>query len=195
MPILKPTDIRGKVTYLGINTDRDATLESASLEQVTASFAGFADDSHRGLTRPSCVRVRLQYPQGTEIRNTRQVTVLSSEELASVADEMGLPGPIRPELVGANLILEGIPDLTLIPPCSRLIFESGVAIGIDMENGPCKYPAEVIDSHYPGLGMSFPKHALHKRGVTGWVDREGVIAVGDVCRLHIPPQRIYPHAA
>lgn len=194
MSMLKPTDIYGTVAFIGVNRDRNAGLESLSVGRVSAGFAGFEADSHGGLTRPSCVRVRRQYKEGTEIRNTRQVTVLSGEELADIATSMGLPGPIRPEWVGANLVLEGIPSLTMMPPASRLIFENGAAIGVDMENGPCKYPAEIIEQHHPGLGLSFPRHAQHKRGVTGWIDREGEIALGDICRLHIPPQRLYEPA-
>ncbi len=186
MSTLKPTKIWGTVTYLGINPDRDGGLESQSLNAVSATFAGFAGDSHGGLTRLACVRVNRQYDKGTEIRNTRQVSILSAEEMTAIAGAMGLPEPLKPEWIGANLILEGIPDLSALPPASRLIFENNTAIGVDTENGPCKYPAEVIERHHPGLGLSFPKHAQHKRGVVGWIDREGEIALGDRCRLHIP---------
>ena len=29
--------------------------------------------------------------------------------------------------------------------------------------------------------------------ITAWVERPGTIRVGDRCRLHVPPQRLYPH--
>ena len=193
--MLKATEIRGEITFLGINRDRAETLATESLQHVEAGFDGLADDSHGGAVRPACVRVRAQYAKGTPIRNTRQVTVLSEEELAEIAAAMGLPGPIRPEWVGANIVLKGIPALTQMPPASRLIFEDGAAVGVDTENGPCRHPAQIIDQHHPGLGMTFPRHALHKRGVTGWIDRTGTLAVGMRCRLHIPPQRPYPGIA
>ncbi|MEM1383022.1 MAG: sulfurase [Pseudomonadota bacterium] len=193
MPIVSPTGIAGRIAYLGVVRDRRETLCSAPLEEVGLTFEGFAGECHGGLTRPSCTRVRAQHPvKGTEIRNTRQISILSLEELAVIADGLGIPY-LRPEWVGANLVLEGIPDLTLIPPASRLVFGSGVVITVDVENGPCRFPAEVIEGHHPGHGKAFPKVAATRRGTTGWVERPGTLALGDACRLHAPPQRLYPH--
>lgn len=193
MPILMPTAIVGRVAGLYVNSDRDANLESSARDQVTASYAGFEGEDHGGLTRPSCSRVKLQYKRGTEIRNTRQISILSREELDAVASEMGLD-VIEPEWVGANLILEGIPTLTQLPPSSRLIFAGGASLVVDMENGPCRFAAEQIEQHRPGKGMSFAKIADGRRGVTGWVEKTGDIALGEEVRLHIPPQRLYEPA-
>ena len=96
--------------------------------------------------------------------------------------------------VGANLLLSGIPDLTLLPPSSRLIFSSGASLVVDMQNAPCAYPGKVIDEHHPGKGKGFPRAAIDRRGLTAWVEREGSIATGDNVELHIPPQRIYAPA-
>ncbi len=193
MPILKPTKIIGRVEALLFNPDREATLEKGRVEEVRATYAGFDGDCHSGLTRESCVRVKAQYAEGTEIRNTRQISVLSQEELAQVADKMGI-SEIEPEWVGANLLLSGIPDFTFVPPSSRLIFSGGAALVVDMENGPCKFPGDVIEEYHPGKGGLFANKALGKRGVTCWVEREGQIRVGDDVALHLPPQRIWEHA-
>jgi hypothetical protein len=193
MPILMPTQIEGQVSGLYVNSNLTENLESSPLERVVAGYAGFEGEDHGGLTRASCSRVKLQYPKGTEIRNTRQISILSREELEAVAAEMGLD-VIAPEWVGANLILEGIPTLTQLPPSSRLIFEGGASLVVDMENGPCRFAAEQIDKHRPGKGMSFAKVAAGRRGVTGWVEKPGEITVGESVRLHIPPQRIYEPA-
>jgi len=193
MPILMPTSIIGEVTGLYVNGDREKDLESAARAQITANYEGFEGEDHGGLTRPSCSRVKLQYDRGTEIRNTRQISILSSEELDAVAIEMGLD-KIEPEWVGANLIFSGIPDLTQIPPSSRLIFEGGVSLVVDMENGPCRFAAEQIEIHRPGKGKSFAKVAAGRRGVTSWVEKPGVIKTGENARLHIPPQRLYEPA-
>lgn len=194
MPILRKTDITGRVAALLGSPDREPTLEKQSVESVQATYVGFEGDCHGGLTRKSCVRVRQQYPVGTEIRNVRQISILSVEELAEVARTMDIP-EIKPEWVGANLLVAGIPDLTQIPPSTRLIFPSGASLVIDMENGPCKYPGEVIEQYHPGHGVRFPKAALGKRGVTAWVEREGEIRNGDTVEVHIPPQRIWQPAA
>jgi hypothetical protein len=190
MPILKKTDITGRVAAVLTRPDNAETLEKIRSERVRVTYDGFDDDSHATLTRASCVRVRQQYEIGTEIRNVRQISVLSAEELAEVAVTMEIPH-VKPEWVGANLLVVGIPDLTQIPPSTRLIFESGAALVIDMENGPCKYPGAVIEGYHPGHGSGFPKAALNRRGVTAWVEREGEIAEGDAITVHIPPQRIW----
>lgn len=193
MPILRPTNIQGRVEAVLVNPDRDATLEKGRVDEVRATYEGFEGDCHSGLTRGACVRVKAQYAKGTEIRNTRQISVLSAEELGEVADMMGISG-IEPEWVGANLLLSGIPDFTLLPPSSRLIFDSGASLVVDMENGPCKFPGDVIEEYHPGKGGLFANKARGKRGVTCWVEREGVIRSGDKVALHIPPQRIWEHA-
>lgn len=194
MPILTPTDFTARVVYLGVVLDRETTLESEPRTTLELTFDGPAGECHGGATRPSCSRVKLQYPRGTEIGNARQLSILSAEELAQTASDMGIDA-IRPEWMGANIVVEGLPDFTAIPPSSRLIFDSGASVVNDMENGPCKYPAEVIETHHPGKGLSMPKHGRGRRGICGWVERPGVVTLGMALRLHIPPQRLWAPAA
>lgn len=191
--MLTPTDLYATVTYLGVVRDRAVTLCSEPLDAVEAGWQGLAGECHGGLTRPSCSRVLKQYPaRGTEIRNTRQVSILSAEELAAIAGDLGIPR-LAPEWLGANLVVGGIPEFTTVPPASRLIFEGGAVLAIDTENGPCRFPAEVIEGHHPGHGLAFAKVARGRRGVTGWVERPGTIRLGERARLHVPPQRLYAH--
>lgn len=191
--MLTPTAIYGTVTGLFINRDRAASLESEAVAEVIASYEGFDGEAHSGMTRGSCSRVMRQYhPRGTEIRNTRQITILSQDELAEIARRLSVP-TVKPEWLGANMVLSGVPDLSMLPPSSRLIFEGGASLVIDIENGPCKYPAEIIESHHPGHGLDFPKKARGLRGVLAWVEKTGTIKAGEQARLHIPPQRIYGH--
>ncbi len=193
MPILSELPIRGRVSYLGVVRDRDVTLCSDPLDRVEVDLGGLKGEWHGGLTRPSCGRVTNQYPRGTKIRNTRQVTILSMEELAATAAAMDLP-EIKPEWVGANLVLQGVPNLTKLTPNTRLMFEGGVCLTVDLENGSCRFPAEVIEEHHPGKGMRFAKCALGRRGLTAWVEKTGEIAVGEEVRVFLPPQRIYAPA-
>lgn len=175
-----------------VNQDRDTGLVSTPVNAVDVGFEGFAGEDHGGLTRRSCSRVKAQWPKGTTIRNTRQITIISDQELAEISTAMGLDEPVDPSWVGANLVLRGIPQLTQLPPSSRLIFDGGLGLVIDMENGPCRLPGAVIDQHYPGKGKLFPKAALGRRGVTAWVERTGGLSVGERGWLHVPPQRLYP---
>lgn len=192
MPALKPTDFTATVTYLGFVPDRDASLRSHSLTEATLTWAGIKGEAHGGVTRPSCSRVLSQHPRDTEIRNVRQLSVLSVEELSEIAAQIGLDG-FDPAWVGASLILEGIPDFTHVPPSSRLQAPSGATLVVDMENRPCVLPAPVIEADAPGAGKLFKPAAKNKRGVTAWVEREGRIAVGDVLTLHIPDQPAWAH--
>lgn len=191
MPVLIPTEITGAVRYLGHVPDREADLASAALEDVMLTFAGVGTEAHGGETRPSCSRVVSQYPKGTEIRNTRQLSIVSAEDLAAIADAMEIPA-LDPAWIGASLMIEGIPNFTLIPPSSRLQFASGATVTVDMMNAPCHLPAPVIDRAHPGIGGRFKTAAKHRRGITAWVEREGTVALGDEVRLHIPDQPAYP---
>lgn len=192
MPALIPTDHIGTITWLGLVPDRDAALQSQPVDRLTLTFAGPAGEAHGGLTRPSCSRVTAQYPRGTPIRNTRQLSVLSAEDLAAIAAAMGLPA-LDPALVGASLVIEGIPDLTHLPPSSRLQAEGGATIVVDMENRPCQLPARPIEAQHAGFGARFKAAAQGRRGFTAWVEREGDLRLGARMRLHVPDQRAWAH--
>ncbi len=190
MPALAPTDITGEVVWIGYVPDRGAALTSASVQEAQLTFAGIPGEAHGGETRPSCVRVRSQYPEGTEIRNVRQLSVVSAEELAEIAADCGLK-QLNPALIGASLVIKGIADFTHLPPSSRLQFSDGSSIVVDMENRPCHLPAKPINADHPGAGEKFKLAARDKRGVTAWVEREGMIRLGDAVRLHVPDQRAW----
>jgi MOSC domain-containing protein YiiM len=191
--LLTKLPFQGTVALLLANPDRDSGLEKQPVHEALMTFAGMAGDCHGGLTRKSDSRMLKQYKRGTQVRNSRQLSILSAEELAEVAARMKIPA-VKPEWVGANMVVRGIPDLTLLPPSTRLQFPSGAMIVVDAENHPCRYPADVIARHHPEAEMGFVKAAIHKRGVVGWVEAEGLIRTGDAITLWVPPQRLYAHA-
>ncbi|KAA2314120.1 MOSC domain-containing protein [Pseudooceanicola sediminis] len=190
MPALMPTEYTARVTWIGVVGNRDAALASSALKSVQALFDGPVGESHGGLTRPSCSRVLKQHPRNTEIRNVRQFSIISAEELAEIAHRMEL-AELDPSLLGATLVVKGIPDFTRVPPSSRLQGPDGVTLTVDMENRPCTLPARVIEDAMPGYGKRFKPASLGRRGVTAWVEREGTISVGDEMRLHIPDQPVW----
>lgn len=192
MSALKPTTFIGKITWLGVVANRDAALESASLPSLRATFAGPEGEAHGGLTRPSCSRVLGQYPRNTEIRNTRQFSILSAEDLAAIAADMGLD-TLDPALVGATMVIEGIPDFSHLPPSSRLQGANGATLVVDMNNRPCTLPARPIETRHAGFGKRFKPAANARRGITAWVEREGVFTIGEEVRLHVPDQPIWAH--
>ncbi|KQB95855.1 sulfurase [Loktanella sp. 1ANDIMAR09] len=190
MPALAPTKITGKVVWIGHVPDRDASLRSHAVPTAELTYAGIPGEVHGGITRPSCSRVLSQYPRNTEIRNVRQLSVVSAEELAEIAAECGLEA-LDPALIGASLVIGGIPDFSHLPPSSRLQFADGSTIVVDMQNRPCHLPAKVINADHPGAGDKFKTAAKGKRGVTAWVEREGHIHLDDSVTLHVPDQRAW----
>lgn len=190
MPALVPTDHYGTVVWLGRQPRpvEDLVIFGEAVGEMPLGFAGPMGEVHAGLTRPACSRVRAQHPRGTTIRNVRQLCIVSAEEMAVVARELGLSA-FDYGWVGASVVLEGIPDLTHLPPSSRLQGPDGVTIVVDMENLPCQQPAVTIGRATGGQGKAFKTAASGRRGVTGWVEREGVLRPGDRLRLHIPGQR------
>jgi len=191
MSVLKPTEHYGEIIWLGRVTQA-GEVASKSENALEVMLDGVAGETHSGLTRASCSRVLAQYPRGTTIRNTRQFSILSAEELAMIASIMGVPA-LKPELLGASMVLHGIPDFTHVPPGSRLQAGSGVTLVVDLENRPCTIPSRGIEAAHPSHGAAFKPAAKGRRGVVAWVEREGTLRLGDRMRLHIPDQPIWAH--
>ncbi len=188
MPALIATAFSGVILWLGTVPDREAQLQSVPCARLSALFSGPEGEAHGGLTRPSCSRVLSQYPRGTTIRNVRQFSIVSAEELAQTAAKMGLD-TLDPALIGATMVIQGIPDFTHIPTGARLQGATGATLVVDMENQACQLPAKPIEGAHPGIGARYKSAATGRRGITAWVEREGVFTLGEAIRLHIPGQR------
>lgn len=183
--------IVGKVVgvYLGLEAD---SLVTSARPDVSLNFAGCEGDRHASFTRPADGRTPY-YKRGSEIRNDRQVSIVSVEDLREVASAMNLP-EVRAEWLGANLALSGIPRLTLLPPNTRIIFPRGAVLAVTYENMPCTGPGKVIQSYFPdrqGLQSAFPKSALHRRGVVACVERPGIVRNGDEAQVELAEQILY----
>lgn len=172
------------------------------VDQLELTYQGIAGDHHAGLTRVSGAR-EPWYKRGLEMRNERQLSVLAEDELVQVASEMKLE-EIKPEWIGANLMLEGIPNFSLLPARTVLIFEGGVSLRVDGYNGPCRIAGGEIarfsgvdassvkgDFTRTDIALAFKDGAHMKRGLVVWVEREGVIRPGEKVVGHVWPQWIY----
>jgi len=165
---------------------------SRPVRSLTLDFAGIAGDCHAGLTRKSTSR-EPWHRRGTEVRNDRQITIVSSAELAEVAAAMDLPA-IEPGWIGANLVFADIPDLTALPAGTKLLFAAGATVNVEAENGPCRVSGKSIGEHFPdrdGLDFLFPKRAQHKRGLVASVEKPGTVTAGDGVTVLVPAQRVY----
>ncbi|MGL4242055.1 MAG: MOSC domain-containing protein [Beijerinckiaceae bacterium] len=191
MTIRPPLKLAGRVEALYATTDK-GSFETAAVGRLELGFEGISGDRHGGFTRRSGGR-EPWYPRGTEMRNERQLSIVSPDELAEAAQEMGVP-EIRPQWIGGNMLVTGIPRLTMLPPRTCLFFAGGVTIRIDGLNVPCRFAGRGIAQHFPdrsGLDLEFVKAARRRRGLVGWVEKPGVIAAGEALEARLPEQWIY----
>lgn len=163
-----------------------------SVDQLDLTVTGLADDRHAGATRRSDARTPW-HPRGTPIANTRQISLLSTEECTEIAEILGL-ADIEPALLGPNLVLQGIAALSLMPPATRLQFPSGATLFVTEQNVPCRHPgARIAAAHDdPQLAGAFGRAATGRRGLLALVEREGTVQAGDTVRT-IPIRTTRPH--
>ena len=188
MSCLLKSEYSGTITWLGRVLTPEDSIRSEALNAVETTFDGIVGESHSGATRPSCLRVTMLHPKSTEIRNTRQLSILSAEENAEIAASIGLE-QLDPNWLGASIVISGVPDFTHIPPGSRLQIAAGTTLTVDLENAPCNWPAKEIEADRPGHGKAFRRAAKGSRGITAWVERPGPLSIGDTVNLFIPTQR------
>ncbi|MBX2867730.1 MAG: hypothetical protein KTR18_03605, partial [Acidiferrobacterales bacterium] len=96
----------GAVVRLLAGEDSSQSIVSQEIQAVEACLEGFREDGHQGLTRPACSRFPYLYERGAVIRNTRQLTLVSSEELQSISSAMGIE-ELPAAWLGANMELAG----------------------------------------------------------------------------------------
>ncbi|RUV17113.1 MOSC domain-containing protein [Mesorhizobium sp. M7A.F.Ca.MR.245.00.0.0] len=169
-------------------------FQTRPVDELRLGFDGISGDFHAGPTRRSGGR-EPWYPRGTEMRNERQLSIVAADELAIVAERMGL-AEISPEWIGANLVIEGVPNLSMLPSGTLLFFKGGVTIKVDAQNGPCRIAGRSIAEN---AGMAdveagallFPKMAKRLRGVVAWVEKPGTVRAGEEISVRVPEQWIY----
>lgn len=184
--------INGRVVGTFAARGRDFVTEP--VDALHLGFTGIEGDHHEGLTRQSGGR-EPWYKRGTEIRNERQLSLVSPDELAEIAQQMELP-EVRAEWIGANLLIAEVPHFSMLPAGTLMFFEGGVTLKVDAQNGPCMDAGRSI-AHHAGTSQAitasllFPKVAKRLRGLVAWVEKPGVIADGEAVSLRLPEQWIY----
>ncbi|MBU6378548.1 MAG: MOSC domain-containing protein [Gammaproteobacteria bacterium] len=178
----------------GLLAATGADLVSAPVEAFQLRFGGLEGDRHAGLTRRSCSRTRW-HVRGTEIANTRQISIVSAEECAEIAQLLDVPR-IEPRLIGANIVIGGLSALSGLPPSTRLQFPSGATLFVTEENMPCRVAGGMLAQALglPRLELDFPRLAVGRRGLVALVEREGEVRVGDTIELVLPRRRSAPPA-
>ncbi|MES0196221.1 MOSC domain-containing protein [Mesorhizobium sp. M0011] len=169
-------------------------FQTRPVDELRLGFDGISGDFHAGPTRRSGGR-EPWYPRGTEIRNERQISIIAADELAIVAERMDLT-EIKPEWIGANLVIEGVPNLSMLPAGTLLFFKGGVTIKVDAQNGPCRIAGRSIAENAGMVDVEagallFPKMAKRLRGVVAWVEKPGTVKTGEEISVRVPEQWIY----
>lgn len=155
---------------------------------LDVDLQGIPGDRHYGFTRKAGAREKW-YAAGTMMRSGRQLSMVSVEELASIAAAMDVP-EIKPEWIGANILIQGVADFTNIPWGARLFCGAAAALVNEGDNAPCRFAGREVAKHYPGregLDLLFVKAAKNRRGIVATVEQPGCISPGPV-RLKIPVQ-------
>jgi MOSC domain-containing protein YiiM len=171
-----------RVTFLGI-ADEAGSFLTRPVELLVLSYAGIEGDRHAGLTAPAGVR-QDYLDDEVIVRNTRQLSLVSDEELAATAAALGVPA-LDPSWLGANLGLDGAPALTATGPSSRLKFASGAVLVVDGDNAPCASTGRAVAQAVGDLALAsrFVKAAHRRRGLVAWVERVGTIRLGDAVEV------------
>ena len=180
-------EITGSV--VSVYVGEEGTLEKRAHDSIELELDGIIGDRHRGLSRQTWEGDK--QTEGTRRRNERMWSAVSVEELTVIEQAMNLAEPLEASSVGANLCLQGIPNLSQLPRGTVLKFPSGAELMIEEYNPPCTDMGEKLAGMHteksgdPIAGSAFSKAAKFSRGVVGIVEVAGAISVGDVVRVEL----------
>jgi hypothetical protein len=171
----------GKVVGLYYTRDRTDFLTD-SVDHLEFDFEGIDGDRHSGYLKPVGPREK-HYTKGHQIRNNRQWSAVSVEDNDVIGNKLGLE-TLKPEWIGANILVEGIPNFSDLPPMTHLRInssrEDAVTLIVFEKNQPCFKPDRPIKQFGGAIPrMPFATAAYNIRGLLGWVDHPGTVRVGD----------------
>ena len=179
--------LKGRIVSLHVGNNED--LSKRPQESLIAEIGGFAGDKHQGPVRKTWEGE--WQPAGTIHRNERQWSGVSVEELAHITERLDLTEPLSPATLGANLCLEGIPEFSLLPKGTTLLFPSGAVLQVEEYNPPCSEMGAQIANKYstrsdePLTDKLWLRPAAGRRGLVGVIDVAGEIRAGDEVEVRV----------
>lgn len=192
---LQQLTFTGKVEQLFIGEQREAGIAKKPTNKVKCMAGGIEGDCHARLTYASGGREKSITPKGTEIRNLREVSIASTEEVKSTFEDMDITGFHAGDL-GVNILLSGIPNFTQLVAGTVLKFSNGVQLYITMQNTPCAIPAKALRDNLPEQqkdnANGFVAAARGRRGQLAFILREGIIQENETVEVW---QQTYEPAA
>lgn len=180
----------------------DQSIQSTVRTEIALYPDGIGGDRHARPLRLLGVRDRALIAhglaKGTLIAPTRQVSIVSVEELEAIGTALGTTEPIPHGTLGENLVISGIPNLTHLPPGTLFCFRKGdsprtAVIAVWALNVPCLISGREVETatRTPGIAQRFVDISMEQRGLVGFVMSSGVIKQGDTVDVRIPAQRLY----
>lgn len=173
---------------------------TSPLPGIGVDHGGIPGSRHHGPLRLSGPR-EPWLKRGLSLRNDRQLSALSLEEMDILAMSLGLP-QVDPSLLGANLLVLGLTDFSRIAPGSHLAiggvpppaqaktvpFSGGAVLRVEAYNTPCRKAGRMLASAFgqPEIEFDFVRKAAGLRGLVLSVAMSGTIREGDSI-LVIPP--------
>jgi hypothetical protein len=189
----RPQQVAGRVVAVLTTADLGRKgFVTAAVDSLALDLEGIEGNRHRGWTRKADARVPY-LPRGQKIRNERQVTLVSVEDLAEVAKLLDLP-TLDPAWLGANIVVAGVPHFSWLPRGTRLFSSGGAVLIVTDQNVPCRQAGAAVAARCPGrddITFGFVKHAVGLRGLLATVEHPGTIAGGTDLLARLPAQWIY----
>ncbi|MBY0548567.1 MAG: hypothetical protein K2W95_14955 [Candidatus Obscuribacterales bacterium] len=174
-------EIQVRVEQLAVGASESGILKEPTLS-LEFTLEGIVGDRHAGFTKKADGRDQ-GVRRGTIVRNWRQWSAVSTEELERISAAMQIE-KIEPTWLGANIAFSGHESLTQIPKGSTIWFSSGAVLTVEGENAPCIGPGKEIARHFDSVSPSaFPKAAQHLRGLVGVVYRAGKVSLGSTATI------------
>jgi len=178
-----------KAQLVAVSAGGNEDLSKDASQSIEVDFNGIVGDHHAGPSRKAYSGER--EPKGSILRNDRQWSGISVEELAEISSKLDLTENILPSTVGANICVQGVEDFSLLPRGTRLKFPSGAALTVEEYNPPCSdMGAQIASKHRtqsgePLTNTQWLRPASGRRGVVGVVDVPGEINVGDEVEIQV----------
>ena len=176
---------KGRVASLHVGSVKRAP--STSVDSFMLTFTGIVGEVHGGATRAAGPR-EPAFRRGTVLANLRQVSLVSTEELASIASRMGL-ARLDPAWLAANIAIEGAGPITQLPRGTIIRFPSGASLYVSDLNSPCRAAAKLIRDHARPTQertLPFVSQAFGRRGLVAFVYAQGQVSSGDAIQFLFP---------
>jgi MOSC domain-containing protein YiiM len=174
-------------TVISVHASAGEGLSKDEQQSIIVELDGIVGDRHRSFSRETWAADK--QPKGTVRRNERQWSAVSVQELADIQSALDLAEPLTASIVGANICLDGIDELSRLPKGTTLRFPSGAELMVEEYNPPCldmgkKIAATLATNSGAALENSdFSKAAKLTRGVVGTVEVAGIINPGDAVEI------------